>query len=74
MPKFQEGLRVRVPKYNAHAPIHLYGRVGTITSVGPPIKMWDMGYPKQPVEQQYFVSFHGDGNKEIVWESWLEPV
>ena len=74
MSTFSEGQRVRVPMNTPPAPSLLYGRVGTVTSVGPPQALIVEGHPIEPLEQQYMVRFDGDNHGEEALESWLEPV
>ena len=71
MPRFSEGQRVRVPVDTPTAPSPLYGRVGTVTFVGPPQALIIEGQPIEPLEQQYLVRFDGDGHGEEALESWL---
>ena len=67
MQMFKQGQRVIIRQSNA--PTILFGRVGTVTYVGPIV--FDTG--SAMVEPQYSVRLDGDENDQMAWESWLEP-
>ena len=76
MAKFSVGDRVRVPNRHPEVEILLWGRIGTVTSVGPPIRRAGEDDPSRFDEQQYVVRFPGlQGGRAVweLWENWLEP-
>jgi len=48
----------------------LFGRVGTVTFVGPVV--FDASVAAT-VEPQYSVRLDGEEEDHMAWESWLEP-
>ena len=76
MAKFSVGDRVRVPNRHPEVEILLWGQIGTVTSVGPPIRRAGEDDPSRSDEQQYVVRFPGlQGGRAVweLWENWLEP-
>ncbi|MBI4303219.1 MAG: hypothetical protein HY665_02620 [Chloroflexi bacterium] len=74
MARYRVGQRVRIPHNNPHAPFHLYGCGGTVTTVAPPMQMFGEGIATSQVEQQYMVRFDGETSDRIVEESCLQPI
>jgi len=81
MAKFREGQKIRVPDHNPGASSLLWGRVGTVAFVVPPLgslgkDQFDHpveGPVEGPVEQLYIVRFDGENVNRNVSESRLEP-
>ena len=73
MAKFSVGDRVRVPDRDPEVEVLLWGQLGTVTSVGPPLRRAGGGESGQPDVQQYVVRFDGLQGDREVYESWIEP-
>ena len=68
MQMFRQGQRVIIRQ--SDAPPMLFGRVGTVTFVGPVV--FDASVAAT-VEPQYSVRLDGEEEDHMAWESWLEP-
>ena len=71
---FEIGERVRVPRNNLHSPTFLWGKEGTVTSIGPLVPLAEIDGVLRPEDRQYIVRFMGYERGIAAWESWLEPV
>ena len=74
MARFSVGDLVRVPQFHPQAPSLLWGQVGTVSLVGPPMSWVGEKDSGEPVEQQYKVTFDGLQVERAIWEGWLEPL
>ncbi len=73
MARFSVYDRVRIPQHHPQADSLLWGQIGTVTRVGPPMRWINEGESDPFVEQQYEVGFDGVQEDRIVYENWLEP-
>ncbi len=72
MARFSIYDRVRIPQNHPEAETLLWGQIGTVTRVGPPMRWINEGGSDPFIEQPYEVRFDSLQEDRIVYENWLE--